>query len=176
MRSKQHISTSTPLLCLLLSAACSARSRKCREPNLRFRKGRTFCIALLTALQKCDWQVFRRLLNKNLHRCLPCAPCISYLKVSASSGKAQQPRMSSHDAKRQKSKAGSKTAKGLSLERFAAAKSSAYNKREKKEKQFAMNANKVNKYRKLKRKLQQRGFLPQVDCYCQNLLRHICHP
>lgn len=58
---------------------------------------------------------------------------------------------------------GSKHAKGLTLERFAAAKSSGYNKREKQEKQFALDAKKVNKYRKLKTKLQQQGVLPRVS-------------
>ncbi|KAL3136954.1 hypothetical protein ABBQ32_006558 [Trebouxia sp. C0010 RCD-2024] len=58
---------------------------------------------------------------------------------------------------------GGKHPKGLTLERFAAAKSSGYNKREKKEKQFALDAKKVNKYRKLKQKLQQQGMLPGVS-------------
>ena len=58
---------------------------------------------------------------------------------------------------------GNKHPKGLTLERFAAAKSSNYNKREKKEKQFALDAKKVNKYRKLKQKLQQQGLLPGVS-------------
>lgn len=49
--------------------------------------------------------------------------------------------------------------RGLTLERFAAAKSSSYNKQEQKEKQFALDARKVNKYRKLKKKLQQKGAL-----------------
>lgn len=53
--------------------------------------------------------------------------------------------------------------KGLTLERFAAAKSSGYNKRDKKEKQFALDARKVNKYRKLKQKLQQQGLLPEAS-------------
>ena len=52
--------------------------------------------------------------------------------------------------------------KGLTLERFAAAKTSGYNKQEKKDKQFALNAKKVNQYRKLKRKLQQSGAIPEV--------------
>lgn len=56
---------------------------------------------------------------------------------------------------------GSKHTRGLTLERFAAAKSSGYNKREKKEKQFALDAKQVNKYRKLKQKLQQQGMLPR---------------
>ena len=53
--------------------------------------------------------------------------------------------------------------KGLTLERFAAAKASGYNKRDKKEKQFALDARKVNKYRKLKQKLQHQGLLPEVS-------------
>lgn len=57
----------------------------------------------------------------------------------------------------------SKHPKGLTLERFAAAKSSGYNKRDKKEKQFALDAKKVNKYRKLKQKLQQKGLLPELS-------------
>ena len=58
---------------------------------------------------------------------------------------------------------GSKHPKGLTLERFAAAKSSSYSKQEKKEKQFALDARQVNKYRKLKQKLQQQGLLPGVS-------------
>ena len=57
---------------------------------------------------------------------------------------------------------GSKGSKSLSLERFAAAKSSGYNKLEKREKQLALNAGKINKYRKLKRKLQQKSALPEA--------------
>ena len=62
-----------------------------------------------------------------------------------------------------RSPTGSKHKQGLTLERFAAAKSSGYNKRERKEKQSALDAKKVNKYRKLKRKLQQQGTLPGVS-------------
>lgn len=66
--------------------------------------------------------------------------------------------MSLQIAKRHKGK-GSRHPKGLTLERFAAAKSSGYNKRERIDKQFALDAKKVNKYRKLKSKLQQKGVL-----------------
>ena len=66
-------------------------------------------------------------------------------------------------AKHPKSKSSNKHPRGLTLERFAAAKSSGYNKRDKKEKQFALDAKKVNKYRKLKSKLQQKGMLPRVS-------------
>lgn len=67
----------------------------------------------------------------------------------------------------------SKHPKGLTLERFAAAKSSGYNKRDKKEKQFALDARKVNKYRKLKQKLQQQGLLPEVSQVSGSLF--LCH-
>lgn len=63
-------------------------------------------------------------------------------------------------AKHSKGKSSNRHPRGLTLERFAAAKSSGYNKRDKKEKQFALDAKKVNKYRKLKSKLQQKGMLP----------------
>lgn len=66
-------------------------------------------------------------------------------------------------AKHPKGKSSNKHPRGLTLERFAAAKSSGYNKRDKKEKQFALDAKKVNKYRKLKSKLQQKGMLPSVS-------------
>ena len=55
-----------------------------------------------------------------------------------------------------------KPRKGLTLERFATAKASGYNKQEKKDREYALNAKKVNQYRKLKRKLQQSGVLPEV--------------
>ena len=55
-----------------------------------------------------------------------------------------------------------KPRKGLTLERFATAKASGYSKQEKKDKEYALNAKKVNQYRKLKRKLQQSGVLPEV--------------
>jgi hypothetical protein len=45
------------------------------------------------------------------------------------------------------------------LERFAHAKTSTYDKKKKKEKEFALNAKKVNKYRKLKQRLAQIGRL-----------------
>ncbi len=67
--------------------------------------------------------------------------------------------MSSQITKHLKAKGG-RHSRGLTLERFAAAKSSGYNKREKKDKHFALDAKKVNKYRKLKSKLQQNGILP----------------
>ncbi|KAL0033083.1 hypothetical protein WJX79_002139 [Trebouxia sp. C0005] len=66
-------------------------------------------------------------------------------------------------AKRPKGKSSNRHPRGLTLERFAAAKSSGYNKRDKKERQFALDAKKVNKYRKLKSKLQQKGMLPSVS-------------
>lgn len=66
-------------------------------------------------------------------------------------------------AKHLKSKSSNRHPRGLTLERFAAAKSSGYNKRDKEEKQFALDAKKVNKYRKLKSKLQQKGMLPSVS-------------
>lgn len=59
--------------------------------------------------------------------------------------------------------------KGLTLERFATAKASGYNKQKKKDKQFALNAKKVNQYRKLQRKLQQSSTLPEVDCIACSL-------
>lgn len=51
---------------------------------------------------------------------------------------------------------------GLTLERFASAKKSGYNREQKRDKQFALNAKRVNKYRKLKRKLQQSAAQPEV--------------
>ncbi|BDA46347.1 hypothetical protein COCOBI_08-4390 [Coccomyxa sp. Obi] len=48
---------------------------------------------------------------------------------------------------------------GLSLERFAHAKTSSYDKKKAKEKEFALNAKKVNKYRKLKQRLAKAGKL-----------------
>ena len=51
---------------------------------------------------------------------------------------------------------------GLALERFASAKKTAYNRQEKRDKQFALNAKRVNQYRKLKRRLQQSAAQPQV--------------
>lgn len=51
-------------------------------------------------------------------------------------------------------------AAGLSaLERFATAKTSTYDKQRRKEKEFALNAKKVNKYRKLKQRLANAGRL-----------------
>lgn len=48
----------------------------------------------------------------------------------------------------------------LSLDKFANAKVSKFNKKEKLEKQRALNAKKVNKYAKLKRRLEAAGELP----------------
>ena len=45
------------------------------------------------------------------------------------------------------------------LERFANAKTSTYDKQRRKEKEFALNAKKVNKYRKLKQRLTDAGRL-----------------
>lgn len=54
--------------------------------------------------------------------------------------------------------------KGLSLERFARAKTSTYDQKHKKEKEFALNAKKVNKYRKLKQRLMKTGKLqPRIQ-------------
>ena len=62
---------------------------------------------------------------------------------------------------------------GLSLERFAHAKTSTYDKKHRKEKEFALNAKKVNKYRKLKQRLAQSGRLqpnlPSLDEVCMPL-------
>ncbi len=53
----------------------------------------------------------------------------------------------------------SKPRQGLSLERFAHAKTTSYDKKKAKEKEFALNAKKVNKYRKLKQRLAKEGKL-----------------
>lgn len=56
------------------------------------------------------------------------------------------------------------------LERFAHAKTSTYDKQRRKEKEFALNAKKVNKYRKLKQRLASAGRLqpniPAVEDVC----------
>lgn len=52
-----------------------------------------------------------------------------------------------------------KLRQGLSLERFAHAKTASYDKQKAKEKAFALNAKKVNKYRKLKQRLAKEGRL-----------------
>lgn len=49
--------------------------------------------------------------------------------------------------------------RGLSLERFAHAKTNFYDKRKRKEKEFALNAKKINRYRKLKNRLAVAGKL-----------------
>ena len=49
--------------------------------------------------------------------------------------------------------------RGLSLEKFATAKQSGYDKKAKKAKELALNAKKVNKYRKLKQRLASQGLL-----------------
>jgi hypothetical protein len=70
-----------------------------------------------------------------------------------------------HHRKRQRvvdSHAGSKRPKlhaGLSLDDFAEAKKSGYDKKHRKEKEFALNAKKVNRYKKLKQKLARQGRL-----------------
>eukprot|EP00891_Asterochloris_glomerata_P005934 jgi/Astpho2/5934/Aster-02422 len=52
---------------------------------------------------------------------------------------------------------------GLSLEQFASAKASGFDKKHERDKQKALNAKQVNKYRKLRQKLQQTGRLnPKV--------------
>lgn len=56
-------------------------------------------------------------------------------------------------------------AKGLSLERFAGAKQSSYDKKAKKAKELALNAKKVNKYRKLKQRLASKGILGPAFAY-----------
>ena len=56
-------------------------------------------------------------------------------------------------------------AKGLSLERFAGAKQSSYDKKAKKAKELALNAKKVNKYRKLKQRLASKGLLGATFAY-----------
>ena len=54
---------------------------------------------------------------------------------------------------------------GLSLERFAKAKQSGYDKKAKKAKEQALNAKKVNKYRKLKQRLGMKGLLTPAFTY-----------
>ena len=56
-------------------------------------------------------------------------------------------------------------AKGLSLERFAGAKQSSYDKKAKKAKELALNAKKINKYRKLKQRLSNKGLLGPSFAY-----------
>jgi hypothetical protein len=51
---------------------------------------------------------------------------------------------------------------GLSLERFAHAKISSYDKTSRKEREFALNAKRVNKYRKLKQRLLKAGKLKPI--------------
>lgn len=60
--------------------------------------------------------------------------------------------------------------KSLTLERFAAAKASGYNKQEKKDKEFALNAKKVNQYHKLQRKLQQSGTEVRGQSACSDVV------
>ena len=60
---------------------------------------------------------------------------------------------------------------GLSLERFAKAKQSGYDKKAKKAKELALNAKKVNKYRKLKQKLAAKGMLSPRYTYEQQVRR-----
>ena len=56
-------------------------------------------------------------------------------------------------------------AKGLSLERFAGAKQSSYDKKAMKAKELALNAKKINKYRKLKQRLTSKGLLGPTFAY-----------
>ena len=56
-------------------------------------------------------------------------------------------------------------AKGLSLERFAGAKQSSYDKKAKQAKEMALNAKKINKYRKLKQRLASKGLLGPKFAY-----------
>ena len=58
---------------------------------------------------------------------------------------------------------------GLSLERFAKAKQSGYDKKAKKAKELALNAKKINKYRKLKQKLAATGLLAPRFTYEQQV-------
>lgn len=58
---------------------------------------------------------------------------------------------------------------GLSLERFAKAKQSGYDKKAKKAKELALNAKKINKYRKLKQKLAATGLLTPRFTYEQQV-------
>ncbi len=58
---------------------------------------------------------------------------------------------------------------GLSLERFAKAKQSGYDRKAKKAKELALNAKKVNKYRKLKQKLAAKGLLEPSVTYEQQV-------
>ena len=60
---------------------------------------------------------------------------------------------------------------GLSLERFAKAKQSGYDKKAKKAKELALNAKKVNKYRRLKQKLAAKGSLAPRYTYEQQVRR-----
>lgn len=60
---------------------------------------------------------------------------------------------------------------GLSLERFAKAKQSSYDKKAKKAKELALNAKKVNKYRKLKQKLAAKGLLAPRYTYERQVRR-----
>ena len=57
----------------------------------------------------------------------------------------------------------------LSLERFASAKRSGYDKQRRVQREFALNAKKVNKYRKLKKRLQIEGKLQQPST-----LKQVC--
>ena len=58
---------------------------------------------------------------------------------------------------------------GLSLECFAKAKQSGYDRKAKKAKELALNAKKVNKYRKLKQKLAAKGLLAPSVTYDQQV-------
>ena len=56
----------------------------------------------------------------------------------------------------------------LSLERFAKAKQTGFDKRAKKQKELALKAKQVNKYRKLRQKLAKQGVLaPRVNYKAQ---------
>lgn len=60
-----------------------------------------------------------------------------------------------------------KVSQGLSLERFADAKRSSYSKQQRVQREFALNAKKVNSYRKLKQRLLREGKLQQPSAVAQ---------
>ena len=60
-----------------------------------------------------------------------------------------------------------KVSKGLSLERFAGAKRSSYSKQHRVQRELALNAKKVNSYRKLKQRLLREGKLLQPSVVAQ---------
>ena len=60
-----------------------------------------------------------------------------------------------------------KVGQGLSLERFAGAKRSGYSKQQRVQREFALNAKKVNRYRKLKQRLLREGVLQQPSVVAQ---------